>query len=52
MTRQEAEENIAALEADTAPAAMKRLIEVALGPLGRLSDSAREVYEAKLRSMS
>ena len=48
MTAQEAEENIAAMQAETPPSAMRRLISIALGPLGNLSDEARAVYAAAL----
>jgi hypothetical protein len=44
MTAQEAAENIASMQAETPPAAMRRLITVALGPLGNLSDEARVIY--------
>jgi hypothetical protein len=44
MTAEEARENIAAMKAETNPKAMQRLIAVALGPLGNLSDEAKAVY--------
>ncbi len=48
MTKQEAEENITMMEAHTPRPAMKKLIQIALGPLGKLSDEAKAVYAAKL----
>ena len=48
MTAIEASENIAAMKSNTKPAAMKRLIQIALGPLGNLSEEAKEVYRSAL----
>lgn len=44
MTADEARANIAEMRANTKPAAMRRLIAIALGPLGNLSEEAKEVY--------
>lgn len=48
MTAEEARENITAMMAETKPAARRRLIDLALGPLGNLSDEAKAVYRAAL----
>lgn len=48
MTADEARENVAAMLAETKPAPMRRLLSLALGPLGNLSDEARSVYQAAL----
>ena len=48
MTADEARENVAAMMAETKPAARRRLLSLALGPLGNLSDEARAVYLAAL----
>ena len=48
MTAHEAEENIAAMRAETPTNAMKRLIKLALGPLGNLSDEAKAIYREAL----
>jgi hypothetical protein len=44
MTEAEARENIAAMMVETQPAARNKLIRLALGPLGNLSDEAKSVY--------
>lgn len=49
MTAQEARDNIAAMLKETPAPAMQRLIRVALGPLGNLSEEARAVYRAALK---
>ena len=51
MTVAEARENIEAMERETPTDAFKRLLQLALGPLGNLSDGAREIYAAKLSEM-
>lgn len=51
MTKAEAEENVAEMRKNTAKPAMKRLLQLALGPLGNLSDDARKVYENELKCM-
>ena len=48
MTADEARSNIAAMRAETPANAMKRLIKVALGPLGNLSDEAKAIYSEAL----
>ena len=48
MTTDEARENIAAMRAETPSNAMRRLITIALGPLGNLSDEARAIYREAL----
>ena len=52
MTASEARENVAAMLRDTPANARKRLLQVALGPLGNLSDDARAVYQAALNTQS
>ena len=44
MTADEARENIAAMRAETPANAMRKLIQIALGPLGNLSDEAKAIY--------
>lgn len=51
MTETEARENIAAMEAETPRAAMRHLLNLALGPHGNLSEEARTIYAAKLAKM-
>ena len=46
MTADEARKNIAAMRADTPVNAMRKLIEIALGPHGNLSEAAKDVYRA------
>lgn len=48
MTAEEAQENIAEMQAHTKPAAMRRLIALALGPAGNLSEGARTIYRSAL----
>lgn len=48
MTADEARENIAAMRAETPVNAMRRLIKLALGPLGNLSDEAKAIYREAL----
>jgi len=48
MTADEARANIAAMHADTSKKAMRRLLQVAVGPLGNLTDDARAIYAAEL----
>jgi hypothetical protein len=48
MTAQEARDNLAAMMRVTKKPARMRLLEVALSPLGNLSDEARAVYGAAL----
>ena len=50
MTADEARENVATMRRDTDPRAMRRLLTVALGPLGNLTDEACAVYAAALAS--
>ena len=52
MTRAEAEQNIAAMLAKTPRNAMRALLRHALGPIGNLSDDAREVYRAALADIT
>ena len=40
--------NIAAMRSDTSKKAMRRLLQVALGPAGNLTDEARAIYAAEL----
>lgn len=48
MTADEARENVAAMMAYTKPTPRRRLLALALGPLGNLSDEARAIYQAAL----
>jgi hypothetical protein len=48
MTASEARENVAAMLKETPANARKRLLQLALSPLGNLSDEARAVYQAAL----
>lgn len=50
MTAIEARDNIAAMMRDTPADARKRLLQVALGPLGNLSNEARTVYQEALNA--
>lgn len=49
MTADEARESVAAMRRDTEPRAMRRLLTVALGPFGNLTDEARIIYAVALR---
>lgn len=49
MTASEARENVAAMFRETPANARNRLLQVALGPLGNLSDEARAVYQDALK---
>lgn len=51
MTPAEARANIAAMEAETPRPAMKRLLQLALSPIGNLSPEARTIYAKKLAGM-
>jgi hypothetical protein len=46
MTKQEAIKIIAIMRKETPANAMRKIIEIALGPHGNLSDEARAVYQA------
>ncbi len=48
MTADEAQENIAMMQEHTQPAAMRRLVELALGPHGNLSEGAKTIYRSVL----
>ncbi len=48
MTADQARRNVAEMTSKTPANARKRLLQVALGPLGNLSDEARAVYQAAL----
>ena len=50
MTATEARDNLAAMMRDTPVNARKRLLQVALGPLGNLSNEARTVYQEALKA--
>ena len=50
MTATEARDNVAAMMRDTPANARKRLLQVALGPLGNLSTEARTVYQEALKA--
>ena len=50
MTADEARANVAAMLRETSRPARRRLFELALGPLGNLSDEARAVYAAAFRA--
>ena len=50
MTATEARDNVAAMMRDTPANARKRLLQVALGPLGNLSTEARIVYQEALKA--
>lgn len=51
MTAAEARKNIIAMKAETPVSAMRRLLKLALGPVGNLSPEARSIYEAALRQI-
>lgn len=51
MTADEAAENVASMKAETPRDAQERLIRMALGPIGNLSDAARKIYEARLQEL-
>jgi hypothetical protein len=48
MTADQARCNVAEMISKTPASARKRLLQIALGPLGNLSDEARAVYQAAL----
>jgi len=48
MTADEARANVATMRADTSKKAMRRLLQVAVGPLGNLTEDARAIYTAAL----
>ena len=48
MTADQARQNVAEMNSKTPANARKRLLQIALGPLGNLSDEARAVYQAAL----
>jgi hypothetical protein len=48
MTADQARRNVAEMISKTPANARKRLLQIALGPLGNLSDEARAVYQAAL----
>jgi hypothetical protein len=48
MTADEARNNVAAMQADTNKKVMRRVLQIALGPLGNLTDEARFNYAASL----
>jgi hypothetical protein len=48
MTANEAREIIAEMRVRTKPDAMRRVIELALGPVGNLSEEAKVVYREAL----
>jgi hypothetical protein len=50
MTADQARRNVAEMISKTPVNARKRLLQIALGPLGNLSDEARAVYQAALSS--
>ena len=50
MTADEARQNVAEMISKTPANARKRLLQVALGPLGNLTDEARAVYQAALNA--
>ena len=52
MTATEAADVVSQMRRYTKPDAAARLMRTALGPLGNLSDEAREVYRAELARMS
>jgi hypothetical protein len=51
MTADEARDNVRRMKAETPKNAMKRLLQLAIGPLGNLSDDACAVYRAALAEM-
>lgn len=51
MTEAEALENVATMRRHTRKDAFKRLLEVAVGPMGNLSPEARAVYRRELDRM-
>ncbi len=51
MTKTEAVEIIATMKRETPVNAQKRLIEMAIGGFGNLSDDAKAVYSARLFEM-
>ena len=48
MTADEARENISEMRAETPASAMRKLVKMALGPLGNLSEEAKAVYREAL----
>ena len=48
MTADQARRNVAEMISKTPAIARKRLLQIALGPLGNLSDEARAVYQTAL----
>ena len=48
MTAEEARAVIAEMRGVTQPKAAVRMMQIALGPLGNLTDGAREVYRAAI----
>ena len=51
MTAAEAIENVSKMKLETQPNAMKRLLKLALGPFGNLSEDAVTVYKIALKEM-
>lgn len=51
MTADEARDNVRRMKDETPKNAMKRLLQLALGPLGNLSDDARAVYRTALTDL-
>jgi hypothetical protein len=51
MTADEARENLAEMRRATSKPAMSKLLTLALGKHGNLSDEAREIYEEALKAI-
>ena len=51
MTKNEAIANIKAMRAETPKNAMKKILQMAIGGFGNLSDEARKVYTEELEQM-
>jgi len=52
MTAEEARDNVSEMYAHTDQRAAVRLMRMALGPIGNLTDEARDVYRAALAKLT
>lgn len=52
MTEQEAIEGVSIMAKETPVAAQRALLRAALGPIGNLSEEAKEVYRQRLEEIS
>ncbi len=51
MTESEATEFVASMRKGTRPAVAKHFLQIALGPMGNLSEEARVVYRRELKRL-